>query len=537
MRLIIKDYLSQLKEKDELDLLLCDIILQMGYATDNIPKTGNRQYGVDIRAHNEKEILLFVVKQGDLTRSNWNSDQNSVRPSLDEIQDAYLNYINGTDRNKKLRIIVATNGMMNEAVRPNWEGYREKNTMWDGIPVEIDFWNIDDITKSVQEYLFDEHIFDFEMHSLLRRALYFIGEGEYRREYYEQIIDAFISKLKDSDTDKSRKKKLSGLHLACQMIAYYGEQKGFFKIGIMVSEYLIIKYWKYLMTNEKLEKAQYIEWLIKYLSSYEQWNQKYYMAVKYCCESKNRLPLSNSVEQRVILYEMLGYLTSYAYHLCFPVTSDSVSDQKFQEVYEHIIQLVNNYPQILYPPFDNHIGVISMLYRLLNKCNKNNDIKVLIQSQSKYLAQYYRNYRKYPSPSDSFEDAVNIYMGFPAEEYSTSSLWGTMLVWIVLMDQQKLYDELQKFLSNDLSRVTKCTWFIKSAEEVNLYDYHAMYLSGEGVAFDTPNSFAKLKENIDFVLKQYEDDAFSFDTYSFDSLELILCRYYGYIPRMKREQS
>ena len=79
MRLVIKDYLIQLKEKDELDLLLCDLLLQMGYITDNRPETGNRQYGVDIRAHNECEILLCVVKQGNLNRKNWDSDPNAVR--------------------------------------------------------------------------------------------------------------------------------------------------------------------------------------------------------------------------------------------------------------------------------------------------------------------------------------------------------------------------------------------------------------------------------------------------------------------------
>ena len=66
MRLIIKDYLLQLTEKDELDFLIGDLLLQMGYATDNQPKTGNRQYGVDIRAQNEEEILLCVIKQGDI---------------------------------------------------------------------------------------------------------------------------------------------------------------------------------------------------------------------------------------------------------------------------------------------------------------------------------------------------------------------------------------------------------------------------------------------------------------------------------------
>ena len=63
MRLVIKDYLLQLKEKDELDLLLCDLLFQMGYITDNKPETGNRQYGVDIRAYNDNEILLMLRKE------------------------------------------------------------------------------------------------------------------------------------------------------------------------------------------------------------------------------------------------------------------------------------------------------------------------------------------------------------------------------------------------------------------------------------------------------------------------------------------
>ncbi len=89
MRLIIKDYLLQLKEKDELDLLLCDLLFQMGYITDNKPETGNRQYGVDIRAHNKHEVLLCVVKQGNLDRRNWDSGPNAVRQSLNEILDVY----------------------------------------------------------------------------------------------------------------------------------------------------------------------------------------------------------------------------------------------------------------------------------------------------------------------------------------------------------------------------------------------------------------------------------------------------------------
>ncbi|MDE6884048.1 MAG: hypothetical protein K2P48_13130 [Lachnospiraceae bacterium] len=250
MRLVIKDYLLQLKEKDELDLLLCDLLFQMGYITDNKPKTGNRQYGVDIRAYNDNKILLTVVKQGNLNRKNWDSDQNAVRQSLNDIQDTYIEFIKGKDRKKELHIIVASNGVIDEAVRPSWEGYVSHNTTWSGMKVQTEFWNIDKLVDDVQKYLFDEHIFGAEMQSFLRKALYF--------------IDDYLLRLKSIDTPKERRKKLSGLYLACQMIAQYAAEAGIYKIGIMVSEYLIIKYWKYMLENNKLGKLLDVEWLHKF---------------------------------------------------------------------------------------------------------------------------------------------------------------------------------------------------------------------------------------------------------------------------------
>ena len=264
MRLVIKDYLLQLKEKDELDLLLCDLLFQMGYITDNKPKTGNRQYGVDIRAYNDNEILLTIVKQGNLNRRNWDSDQNAVRQSLNDIQDTYIEFIKGKDRKKELHIIVAANGVIDEAVRPSWEGYINHNTTWSGMKVQIEFWNIDKLVDDVQKYLFDEYIFGAEMQSFLRKALYFIDESDYRNEYFECIIDDYLLCLKSVDTPKERRKKLSGLHLACQMIAQYAAEAGIYKIGIMVSEYLIIKYRKYMLENNKLGKLLDVEWLHKF---------------------------------------------------------------------------------------------------------------------------------------------------------------------------------------------------------------------------------------------------------------------------------
>lgn len=106
--------------------------------------------------------------------------------------------------------------------------------------------------------------------------------------------------------------------------------------------------------------------------------------------------------------------------------------------------------------------------------------------------------------------------------------------WMVIMNQADLYQQLQTFLSEDLEAVTKCAWFLRAEEELKFYDFYAMNEAGEGVSFDMPESFEKLKEYVEFIMQQYEGERFNFEEYSFEALEFIICRYYGYLPRVKR---
>ena len=50
MRLIISQFLRTLRERDEFDRLLPDLLLAMGYVSLAKPQTGVRQYGVDLAA-------------------------------------------------------------------------------------------------------------------------------------------------------------------------------------------------------------------------------------------------------------------------------------------------------------------------------------------------------------------------------------------------------------------------------------------------------------------------------------------------------
>ena len=72
----------------------------------------------------------------------------------------------------------------------------------------------------------------------------------------------------------------------------------------------------------------------------------------------------------------------------------------------------------------------------------------------------------------------------------------------------------------------------------NVYDLDepfAMNMAGEGIEITIEKTFEEFSAKVQFIMKQYEKDIFSFDEYSFKSLEVIICHYFGYIPRVKFE--
>lgn len=526
MRLIVKEYISRLKEKDELDILLQEIYVQKGYIADNDPKTGNRQYGVDVQLHNRKELLLLVVKQGDIDRQIWDGDINAVRPSLNEIHDVVINTLTYEDLKKQIRIVVATNGKIDEAVKENWQGYVNNNQVWNGIPIKIEFMGIDAIVEEILDKFFNEYLFEKEIHSLLRKSLYFIDEGDYKKYFHEKIVDSMIQKISMAGSKKKCDKACSSLYLASQMICQYADEVNNLKVAIEVSEYVIIKYWKYLFEKNLLGKKNSIEWLIKFLKSYESWNNKYVKKIERVIEKEIILPTYNVVENRVLLYELLGYLASYCNYLI-----DTNKEDHAKMVLNYIIELINQYDYFVYAPYDVSINVMIMIYRLLWHFERKEELILFVRNQTITLKNFYCYDRKFPAPTDTFEEAVEIEFNPESAIYDVSALWGYYLLILYYLDLGDLYELLHDFFKKHLEDVSKCVWFLRKKDEIMIYSPQAMYMAGEGIEVKIESDFDSFKDKANFLVIQY-NDIFSFEEYSFTSLEMIICRYFDYIPRL-----
>ena len=130
MKLIIKEYLASLKERGELDVVLPDLLSQLGLNVYSRPARGTRQDGVDVGAVGSldgeaEKVYLFSIKPGDLTRRDWDGDSaQSLRPSLNEILDSYIpNRMPAEHRGKDIVICIAIGGDVQEQVRPLITGY------------------------------------------------------------------------------------------------------------------------------------------------------------------------------------------------------------------------------------------------------------------------------------------------------------------------------------------------------------------------------------------------------------------------------
>ena len=182
MKLIISSYLRTLKERDEFDRLLPDLVTAMGYTSVAKPQAGVRQYGVDLPVvginpkDGIEELVLFTIKQGDVGHQNWNNGPQAVWQSLIDILDVYLlKHVEPAYTDLRKRVIVATTGDLKQDTLQTWTAFVEKHAG----EATLEFWSGDKVAELVEQFMLDEHVFVDQDRMDLRKALAFAGERDY----------------------------------------------------------------------------------------------------------------------------------------------------------------------------------------------------------------------------------------------------------------------------------------------------------------------------------------------------------------------
>ena len=256
MILVIRQYVASLRERGELDAMLPDLLLELGYTVISRPSIGTRQYGVDIAAispasEGERKLYLFSVKPSDLGRADWDGSPQALRPSLDEIREIYLRLrVPREHRNRKVVICLCVGGDVVEAVQDNVTGYIEQYAT-DQLAFEQ--WNGDVIAGLLVKGILKENLLTPDLRTSFQKSVAMVDEPAICFAHFRHLVRQLC---KPHASAKLRLSAARQVYLCLWVVFVWARDAGNVEGAYQGSEFAVLHVWKLL--KEDLDKSSKI---------------------------------------------------------------------------------------------------------------------------------------------------------------------------------------------------------------------------------------------------------------------------------------
>jgi hypothetical protein len=479
MRLILSQYLRTLKERDEFDRLLPDLLLAMGYMPQAKPQTGVRQYGVDLVAvgisplDGVEEMLLFVIKRGDIGRRDWdNGEPTSVRPSINEALDLYVPKLIAPEHSGlRKTIVLATTGDLKQDIEPVWNSFREQNAT----KACFDFWGGDRVADLIERYLLNENLFAAEDRADLRKALALAGENDYDFRDVGRMILRQLGLNRDgslatgSSDLRTLRHALRRVHLAVQIFIHWAQSEGDSRQALWASERLLLWAWHRVQLVDAEQRTKLFEEMSDLWSSYTAAAAHYFddMSPHFHVQDGMAGYSSEGSEFAIVLFEHVGLLGSIGLACLLQAPTDedaaAVARGNSDAIASGLCALLANNPAAASPRLDRHIVDVTLALLFLVNAGCVEQAREWLSSLAQRLDYCFRVKRKFPVSSDALEDLVSLETGEDDEAVRlalmrTSWCLATIASWCAVMGLDDHYALLARGAAESYSDVCAQLW-------------------------------------------------------------------------------
>lgn len=500
MKLILAQFLRTLKERDEFDRLLPDLLLAMGYISVSKPQTGIRQYGVDLAAvgvspeDGIQELLLLVIKRGDMGRTDWDSGPQSVRQSLNEVLDVYLKtHVEPAHEQLRKRIVLATTGDLKQDTQLNWDSYTKENAA----RASFNFWGGDQIAVLIQQHMLNEHIFDAEDRTNLRKSLALAGELDYDlKDLYKLFLqqlglagDGTLSKQTAKPRDLI--KALRVVNLAAQIFAHWSEGEGNLKQALVATERAMLWAWHRIHLEEESNRHRYHQELAELWMGYNTAGKKYFEKLQGHLYVQDGLSgyCRENAEFSLVVFEQIGLLATIGLSRTLLIADEPMQQAALQDaaiVADALANLLQNNPISGSPILDGHVIDITLGLLLLHSTGYKLQAQNWLAELVKRIDYAYKIKRNFPICTDSTDDLVEATV-FGDDELRTrlmrtSWLLPTLAAWAVVLERDDLYAVIAKNSKTDYPEICLQLWHPTQDLPKHLYFHMAQYQCGESEA-------------------------------------------------------
>ena len=259
MKKILRQYLSNLRERDELDAILPDLLSELGFNVLSTPSRGTRQAGVDVTAVGPDEddggcqkLFLFTIKSGDLKRDNWDDGTpQAVRQSLNEILDSYIkNRILREHQDLEIVICLCIGGKIKENVREQWTGYVENKST---DKIRFREWNGDKLAGLLLSGVLREELLEAKFRSYFGKSIAMVDEPEISYRFFTDLIRGL---LKVEESKRNQLARLRQVYLCLWVLFVCAREAGNLESPFRASEYTVLQIWNYCRSVSGKNKAE-----------------------------------------------------------------------------------------------------------------------------------------------------------------------------------------------------------------------------------------------------------------------------------------
>lgn len=506
-----------LKERDELDALLPDLLLSMDVTPLSRAQTGARQNGVDVAAvgpdpddKNKRKLFLLVVKKDDLDRGSWDTGKQAVRPSLNEILDLYLpQHVASEHEPLPKKIVVCCNGDMKQNVEGNWNGYRDQNTKPGAI--EFDFWGGDKLATLVERHFLDEYLFPESARKKMRKTIALADQNEEEPHHFYSLVyeTLFERGLPVEDTTRARRKRqhaLRLLNLSLNIIFHWCREANNLRPALLCAERSVLLAWDWMRQEGLLDCRTTGEEFAKLFSTYLNVTLAYAEKLAPLCLVRDGMTgqWEGEIEYPLRTFETIGVfgvLVMALTSLSAGAKDDHPNKQSMEQTAHGCAQalaaLIKNNPAAATPRYDGHSIDIALGLLALTKAGLHPQAADWLENLGVRVWFAYRAGRHFPISTDSYDDLVAMHFGqAPPKEklMELSTLLPMLAHWHVVLDLPEAYEAFRNNVAQTFTQTALQLWFPDDKTEDHLYRDNAGFTSGTTLApIHLPSTLQELK--------------------------------------------
>ncbi len=251
---------------------MVDLLVSMGLRILRLPSLGIAEHGLDIAAVGRinggpRTLYLIQVKQGDITRALWNQGPNSVRASLDDLEDYAEEALElaGRPVPEQTVLVLAHNGTVSTNVQSAFTAHRKRMRQRNSL--EVEHWDLHRLLELFEAHLFDEHFFSQAQALSIRKALAFVEVPEYDLHHFRKFLDATIppSTVSIRLVDRA----LLQVQIALAMVYHYGTVEGAnYDVSRRAYEIALLRVYLWLHHANLLSKQKVVQQLSRIVNTY-----------------------------------------------------------------------------------------------------------------------------------------------------------------------------------------------------------------------------------------------------------------------------